>query len=773
MKPTMTARHVLTKLIDEYVFQTVLDVGCGHGEHTAALRKAGKHVTPVDLDNTGVTGMLVRDFIDLQENDDRIQGFDVVWCSHVLEHQLAPHRFLRCLHGALREGGVLALTVPPAKPQIVNGHVSLWNAGLLTYHLALAGFDCSDIRLCHHRYNITALLTKRSVPHSDVPVPFADLADALPPFAAHRFNGQIKRHNWSTKPAGRVQELPVWVYWEGPMPDWVACCLDTARKHITGLRQLDREAFESLHQEKLPPQWGRIAPNHRSDYVRAYLLATHGGLYLDADCIVMSDLRSILKHLPESDFVSYGIRKDRTTRACALVASERGGTIATAWLKRVREQLAKSTRPKWADLGPDALTWALQQHRHARVKSLAWSDVHPIGWKPRQRKAFLVERHDPQHATQLQPDALCYMLTHRSLEHLRRHTKQDLLTGSSFASYLFRKAMGKPMRRVPTRTRGRIVGAAPARWNLVCADLGIPHGALQSFGAFAAVVKKYKPQLVVAWNFVPYADRLKTWCHEHDVPLVHTEIGWFPHYSTYHADPDGFCWDSDIAHRACDSGEVDRTAAAGIREQHRSAPSSLPDWIRPPYVVFAHQLLRDKVNRRGLGLTSWGRMIRHARGMLPDHIKLVVKEHPQSNDGKRLAAITRKLPNTGLLRKQKKVPIGALLPTTAGVISANSTVLYEARLIHDKPVWAYSRSWFDGVPNLFPKLTLDNDTLPHAAWLDDPASMAEHADERDRFLNLLVSRQFDRNKAKSDPDAFLAFLQKHARVPMPDCANTT
>ena len=61
--------------------------------------------------------------------------------SHVLEHQFDPQRFLRKIYECLNPDGVLALTVPPRKDEIVGGHVSLWNGGLLLYHLVLAHLD--------------------------------------------------------------------------------------------------------------------------------------------------------------------------------------------------------------------------------------------------------------------------------------------------------------------------------------------------------------------------------------------------------------------------------------------------------------------------------------------------------------------------------------------------------------------------------------------------------------------------------------------------------
>ena len=39
---------------------------------------------------------------------------------------------------------------------------------------------------------------------------------------------------------------PVWAYWEGPQPDYIAVALRTIATHCPGHRLLDRAAFEAL-----------------------------------------------------------------------------------------------------------------------------------------------------------------------------------------------------------------------------------------------------------------------------------------------------------------------------------------------------------------------------------------------------------------------------------------------------------------------------------------------------------------------------------------------
>lgn len=149
-------------------FETVLDVGCGEGIHSEIFIKNGKLVTALDYGqslyfkkrkNNDNIKLIIAD-INKFESDEK---FDLVWCSHVLEHQLNAHDFLCKLHSLLKENGILAITVPPYKGLIEGGHVSIWNAGILLYHLVLAGFDCSKAHIKTDEKNISVVVRKHTI----------------------------------------------------------------------------------------------------------------------------------------------------------------------------------------------------------------------------------------------------------------------------------------------------------------------------------------------------------------------------------------------------------------------------------------------------------------------------------------------------------------------------------------------------------------------------------------------------------------------------------
>ena len=203
--------RALKLILNRYEFDTVLDIGCGAGIQSDIFLNAGKRVTCIDYgesvyfkENSHRITTIIGDFNTYNFSE----KYDCIWCCHVLEHQLNPHNFLKKINKILKEEGVLAITVPPLKHEIVGGHVSLWNAGLLLYHLVLAGFDCSEAQVLRYGYNISVVLKKKSVNvFSKITFDAGDIraiSEYLPRGLEFSdtgvdtpFNGDINRVNWT------------------------------------------------------------------------------------------------------------------------------------------------------------------------------------------------------------------------------------------------------------------------------------------------------------------------------------------------------------------------------------------------------------------------------------------------------------------------------------------------------------------------------------------------------------------------------------------------
>lgn len=184
----------------------VLDIGSGRKErHANLMRKSGIKVDTVDFFNTATyTG----DFMEV----DIKKKYDAVWTAHCLEHQLNVHNFLLKTKDVLKEDGILCITVPPMKEQVVGGHLTVWNSGLLLYNLVIAGFDCRNAKIKTYGYNISVFVKKNSsiklpnnLPRDSGELRMLknffpkEISQEISSGRKEFFSGNIQELNWNTK----------------------------------------------------------------------------------------------------------------------------------------------------------------------------------------------------------------------------------------------------------------------------------------------------------------------------------------------------------------------------------------------------------------------------------------------------------------------------------------------------------------------------------------------------------------------------------------------
>ena len=197
-------QYAAYKLLNDFRFNTILDVGAGACAHSQLFHNFGKNVTALDLGESVYAERRVADgFETITSNffDSNFEGrtFDCVWASHVLEHQNNVCDFLgRCLD-LVSEGGILAIVVPPMKDEIEGGHLSVWNAGLVLYNLAFMGVDCRNASVLSEGYNVSIILPVKRRPAVNLTWDSGDidkLKPWMPSFVEEPFDGRILKWNW-------------------------------------------------------------------------------------------------------------------------------------------------------------------------------------------------------------------------------------------------------------------------------------------------------------------------------------------------------------------------------------------------------------------------------------------------------------------------------------------------------------------------------------------------------------------------------------------------
>ena len=198
--------YSLQKLIKDYNFETVIDIGSGAGDHAKILHKYQKKVTALDFGTSIYAQKKSNNYNEIEHIEvdffayEPSHKFDCLWASHVLEHQSNPGLFINKCMQLVKEDGIIAITVPPMEEYVLGGHLTNWNAGLLIYNLVFSGIDCSDCSIMSYGYNISVIVRNRKRSTANLTHDNGDITKLLQYFPkcinGEPFDGRIRKWNW-------------------------------------------------------------------------------------------------------------------------------------------------------------------------------------------------------------------------------------------------------------------------------------------------------------------------------------------------------------------------------------------------------------------------------------------------------------------------------------------------------------------------------------------------------------------------------------------------
>lgn len=245
--------------------------------------------------------------------------------------------------------------------------------------------------------------------------------------------------------------MPLWLYWENAPgaepPPHVLLCHRILRRVC---RRCDiRLVTPETVRRWLPdydPRLDRIRVVDRPgteiavrcDFIRAFLLERHGGLYVDADCIALRDFAEIGERLAEVEFV--GMRRTTVkTRhiSIGLYGSVAGGKIISAYAEALRQLLEVKSELRYVEAGQSLLTPIVDRYLdniHLYPEEL----LHPV--TAQKQEYFLRSDINPENV--IENDAFCFMLFHKIFEQeLAAWSLRELYYGDILVSKVFRRSL--------------------------------------------------------------------------------------------------------------------------------------------------------------------------------------------------------------------------------------------------------------------------------------------------------------------------------------------
>lgn len=155
----------------------------------------------------------------------------------------------------------------------------------------------------------------------------------------------------------------MWVYWENvdelDMPDYIKLCISTIIKYCSedfNLVILNEKTVYDYIPELRDINIGKLLIAQKVDIIRILLLHKYGGLYVDADTIVMRSPKEIVDKLKTYDYVGFGCTGEKCNYGYGkpsngIMASRKNGVLIGKIKENILNKLSYSRNWEYFELG--------------------------------------------------------------------------------------------------------------------------------------------------------------------------------------------------------------------------------------------------------------------------------------------------------------------------------------------------------------------------------------------------------------------------------------
>lgn len=241
------------------------------------------------------------------------------------------------------------------------------------------------------------------------------------------------------------EKFLIWQYWEtkGLKPLFVDDLHRVAKKNSGVEVILVTPETLTEYLPNIPPEIFQIKElAHKADMIRALLIYHHGGMWLDSDAIVLSDLRPLFAMLSEFEFIGFnnnGSFHDHPLNVrvnCFL--SQPKSRVLEEWVCAQHKKFPK-VEYEWTEVGTDLLDPIVLKNKNSS-KLLPFDFVCPIRWNEVERFSSKWEN-----SKKILKYAKIVMLSNKSLHErnprLTQMTLQELSEGDTLIADIIKKSL--------------------------------------------------------------------------------------------------------------------------------------------------------------------------------------------------------------------------------------------------------------------------------------------------------------------------------------------
>lgn len=258
----------------------------------------------------------------------------------------------------------------------------------------------------------------------------------------------------------------LWLYWENlpgkVEPPHITLCRKIIKRKCPNVDiHLVTDSNLNYYLPDLHENINKITMNGKpclatkTDFIRVFLLEKFGGLYLDSDTIVMTNLDFIIDMLWGYDFIGYR-RKSVPTKHIAnnFMAAKAQSPIIKEYAYYMRSRLEYGTEYGWGEVGAHGITPIIDKRDEEDCFLFLEREIHPI---PAEKQYLFMDKELEVKGT-VPASTVCVMLFHdlfaggskayppMGLEYckegwLNGWDETDLLSSDILLSKIFRKAV--------------------------------------------------------------------------------------------------------------------------------------------------------------------------------------------------------------------------------------------------------------------------------------------------------------------------------------------
>lgn len=190
---------------------------------------------------------------------------------------------------------------------------------------------------------------------------------------------------------------------------------------------------------EVPEQFDYLRVEHKADYIRVQVILKYGGIWLDSDTLVMTDLSELFEILETKD--GFFIKEENWKICNGVFGANANCKIMKMWSKQVNESLLDASNKEWTEFGAKILNkekFLKEIYKKSKVFN-GLNDMYPIGWK--QCPYFFLEKKE-EYAKNIERDFQPLIILVNSVyKQLENKTEKEIIEMSNPLSYFIKKSI--------------------------------------------------------------------------------------------------------------------------------------------------------------------------------------------------------------------------------------------------------------------------------------------------------------------------------------------